>query len=159
MNRVLGIRDIYNVFKSENKADKTSYKVIVSIIDDYINFLVDKLLEGESVQLPERLGTFEFTGQKVHPKVDENGNIKGLAPDWKSTNELWVRCPECKEKKEIIFFFNEHTQGLRYKLRWSKKRVFVNNSEYYAFKLTSVNRKRFKDKVMAGKEYYEKPYK
>ena len=90
----------------------------------------------------------------MKPKIDENGNITGLATDWKSTVALWNKNPEAKAIKERVFYFNEHTQGLRYCLRWSKKRVFVSNKEFYTFRLSFTNKKKFKNSILAGDEYY-----
>lgn len=149
----LGIRDAYKLYRKSNK-DGVLLLDYLDITGAYIEYVIQKLLEGDAVQLTERLGYLEHVGVKVKPKIDENGNITGLATDWKSTNELWKNNPEAKERKERIYYFNEHTQGLRYCLRWSKKRVFVSNKEFYTFRLSFTNKKRFKNSVLAGNEYY-----
>ena len=158
MSNTLGIRDIYR-FHRKNNSDGILLLDFLDIVNGYAMFLMDKLINAESVSLPERLGTLEFSGLKLKPRIDNEGNIQGLSPDWKKTNELWKKCEKCKEEKQLVFFFNEHTQGLRYKLRWSKKRVFVSNKEYYSFRLSFTNKKRFKDALLEGKEYYVKTFK
>lgn len=157
-NHSVGIRDAYTFYRKLNKHG-VLLPEFLDIVTGYAKYIMDRLLDGDTVQLPERLGTLEFSGIKVKPRLDEDGNIKGLSPDWKKTNELWNRCPECKEKKEFVYFFNEHSQGIRYKLRWSKKRVFVSNKEFYTFKLSFTNRKRFKDSILNGSEYLVETFK
>lgn len=157
MSSVLGIRDIYKFYK-KNNSDSVLLLEFLDIVNGYSNYLMTKLIDAEAVPLPERLGLLEFSGLKLKPRIDNEGRIQGLSPDWKKTNELWNKCDTCKEEKQLVFFFNEHTQGLRYKLRWSKKRVFVSNKEYYAFRLSFTNKKRFKDALMEGKEYYVKTF-
>lgn len=148
----LGMEDSYKLYKKNNKKG-VSYKVYRDIFTLYIKYLVDKLMKGETVTLPERMGALEFVGKKMKPKLDENGNITGLSPDWQKTNELWNRCPECKERKELVFFFNENTQGIRYRIKWSKKRVFVENKEFYTFKLSIGNKEKFIDRLRNGQEF------
>lgn len=149
----LGIQDIYKSYKKDNKKNSVSFSDFRDILFGYVEFIILKLLSGDTVCLPERMGNLQFVGQKVKPKIDDEGNIKGLSPDWKKTNELWNNCPECKERKELVFHFNEHTQGLRYRMKWSKKRVFIQNKEYYTFRLSVPNKDRFVQSVENGNEY------
>lgn len=153
MNKSLGITDIYRYYRQENP-DGVLRKEFTEIILGFNKFMANKVIEGGCVQLPERLGSLECTGVKIKPSLDENGNIQGLCPNWKKTTEFWNSNPEAKERKEIIFNFNEATQGIRYSVRWSKNKVFVKNKEYYSFRFAFANRRRLNKAIKDGTEYF-----
>lgn len=147
----LNIRSSYP-FYVESSETPVSVNTFVAIAKDYMQFLADKVLEEGQIMLPERLGQLIITGKKVKAVV-EDGVIKGLAPDWKSTNELWIKDPEAKEKKQLVYHFNEDTNGIRYKFSWSKSRVLVANKTLYNLRMTRTNKRILSANVKAGKEY------
>lgn len=149
----IGMREIYRQYRKENLNAPVLLPQFAKIVSGYGKFLTQKLLDGNTVSLPERMGQLEFLGRKVKPSLDENGQVKGLSVNWKATNELWNGCEECKERKDKIYYFNEHTHGIRYRLKWSKKKVFVSGKEYYSFKLSFSNRKLFKQAILDGGEW------
>ena len=104
---------------------EVSKKRYIEICKAFFKFLMQKVLDGESVTLPGRLGKIEITGKKVKPIIGKDGQIKGLAPDWVNTKKLWDSNPEAKEKKTIVYHFNEHSNGIRYKFRWNKATMNV----------------------------------
>ena len=148
-----GIRDSYKTYR-ENSENPVKLKTYLEINDGFIKFFVSKLMEGDIVKLPERLGTMEFVGKKVVPKVTNDEIVKGLAPNWKATHEYWKQNPEAKKKKEVLFHFNEATNGIRYKIRWSKKHAFVLNKEFYIFVLSRRNKRKFASLIKQGVEYF-----
>lgn len=153
MNKSLGIRDGYKFYRKENR-DGVLLHDYLNIVSGYNSFIADKIISGDCVQLPERLGDLQCIGTKTKPRIDENGNIQGLSPAWKKTMELWNSNPLAKEKKEIVFHFNEATQGIRYSVRWSKNKVFVKNKDYYSFRLTFTNREKLSKTINDGTEYF-----
>lgn len=98
---------------------------------EYAKFIVNKIFAANCVSVGE-LGSFEVEGRKDYPRVDVDGNIKGLIPDHRATQDLWKKCPECKEKKEIIFQENLHTDGFRYKIVWHKRKCEIPNNQFYS---------------------------
>lgn len=146
------IRSSYKYYKSEvdNPVDIKTYLIIVS---DFIQFLMNKVFDGFEVKLPARLGSFQIIGRKVKPKLDEEGNIIGLAPNWAETKKLWDRDKEAKDKKELVYCFNEHTNGVKYKFLWSKRNVNVKNKGIYSIKFSRANKRRINDLLKNGKEY------
>lgn len=157
MNSV-GIRSSYKLYKAEIK-DPVSIEVYLDVTILFAKFLADILLKGFSVKLFERLGTLYFLGKKAKPRIDENDKIKGLSPNWAATNKLWKENPKAKEKKEIVYNFNEHSNGIRYRLQWSKKHVFIKYKDFYSFVLSRDNKHKFKDEIIKGTEYYIEPLK
>ena len=83
----------------------------------------------------------------------EDGEIKGLAPDWVKTKQLWDSDTEAKENKQLVYHFNEETNGIRYKFSWSKNRVLVSNKTLYNLRMTRSNKRELSKLVREGKEY------
>jgi hypothetical protein len=144
-------RDSYIVYKnmSDNPINITQY---VQIINQFMKFLINKLFEKGQVTLPEKLGTLQIIGKKVKVKI-EDGQIKGLAPDWVKTKELWESDEEAKNNKQLVYHFNEQTNGIRYRFFWSKNRVLVSNKTLYNIKMTRTNKRTLSQLVKNGKEY------
>jgi hypothetical protein len=134
---------------SDNPINITQY---VQIINQFMKFLINKLFEKGQVTLPEKLGTLQIIGKKVKVKI-EDGQIKGLAPDWVKTKELWESDEEAKNNKQLVYHFNEQTNGIRYRFFWSKNRVLVSNKTLYNIKMTRTNKRTLSQLVKNGKEY------
>ena len=125
----------------------------LDITGGFMKFIADKIVDGERVTLPSSMGELLVLGRKQVITTGENGEIKGLAPDWKSTLALWDKDPEAKEKKTIIKFFNEHTSGYRYKFGWNTLRVPFRFKSLYTFRATRDNKRRVWKKILEGQEY------
>ncbi len=117
-----------------------------------MNFIAQKLLNGEEIILPVAMGRLEVQGRKQNIRV-EGDKIKGLAPDWKSTIELWNRNPEAKKEKKIIYFFNEHSKGIRYKIKWTKTKIPLIFKSVLTFKAVRTIKRGVSKNVNDGKEY------
>lgn len=152
-NPSVGLRDAYKLYRKMYK-DTVLLSIYLKVVLGYTKFMTSRLLLGEVVPLAERLGDLEISGIKLKPRLDDEGRIQGLSPNWKATLDLWEKCESCKENKELIYYFDEHTQGIRYKLRWSKKKVFVDNKEFYSFRLSFGNKKKVSRSLHEGAEYH-----
>ena len=151
MKNYYNTRDSYIIYKT------TSIKPIevsryVEIINSFMKFLSSKLLQRGEIIIPDRLGKLMILGKKVKIRI-EDGKIKGLAPDWVKTKELWEEDPQAKLNKQLVYHFNENTNGIRYKYFWSKSRVLVTNKTLYNLKMTRENKRTLSKLVSEGKEY------
>lgn len=144
-------RDSYIIYKnlSDNPINIAQY---VQIVNQFMKFLINRLFEKGQISLPEKLGNLQIVGKKVKVKI-EDGQIKGLAPDWVKTKELWENDPEAKQNKQLVYHFNEQTNGVRYRFFWSKNRVLVSNKTLYNIKMTRTNKRTLSQLVKNGKEY------
>lgn len=144
-------RDSYIVYKnlSDNPINISQY---VQIVNQFMKFLINRLFEKGQVSLPEKLGNLQIVGKKVKVKI-EDGQIKGLAPDWVKTKELWEKDTEAKKNKQLVYHFNEQTNGVRYRFFWSKNRVLVSNKTLFNIKMTRTNKRTLSQLVKNGKEY------
>lgn len=151
MKKFYNTRDSYVVYKnmSDNPINISEY---VQIINQFMKFLILKLLSTGEITIPERLGKLSIFGKKVNIRI-ENGEIKGLAPDWVKTKELWDSDPIAKQNKQLVYHFNEETNGIRYKFAWSKNRVLVSNKTLYNLRMTRSNKRELSKLVREGKEY------
>jgi len=145
-------RDTYTVYQeaSKNPVDINTYCNTLYL---FFKFYIKLLFETGELIVPERLGKLQIYGKKSKMKFDEDGNIKGLAPDWKSTKELWARDEEAKKKKQVVFHFNENSGGVRYKLYWNKTRVLFSNKSLFRFRLSRANKRYLSSIIKDGKEY------
>jgi hypothetical protein len=127
-------------------------KEYTSIVEGFMKFISNKLLNGDSVTLPASMGSLSIIGRKQ--KISNvDGKIKGLAPNWKETLKLWKENSEAKLKKTIIYHFNEHSRGIRYKFGWLTANVPIRNKGLFAFIATRDNKRAVWKNILEGKEY------
>jgi len=148
---VKNIRSSYTFYK-KNSVNPVDIKTYIKIATGYIKFIVAKVIAGDEVVLPVKMGTFYVTGTKQKIEFVESG-VKGVAPNWPKTLALWNSNPECKEKKQLVYNTNEHSDGIRYKFCWSKKRAYVTNKSLYSLRVTREHKRDLSDSIKQGKEY------
>lgn len=146
-------RSSYPIYKSnsENPIDLSEF---ARVNNDFNKFIMANILVGKEIKLPAKMGVVFVKGKKVKIKFDEQGNLKGFAPDYQATKELWANCPECAEKKQLVFHLNEHTNNVRYKFFWSRDRMLVENKSFYTMIFTRTNKRILADLIKKGKEYF-----
>jgi len=170
----LNIRDDAYGYYLKNYPEKVGQEVYAKIVYGMMKMIVDKMFdEATDIVLPFRLGMFCIRGEHIKPiivkekvkkmVVNENGieeeieveeeRIRGIAPDWGATRKLWRENPEEEKKKTRIFCFNEHSNGIKYRILWLKRGSLFKNKGVYGFAVTKDNRTRFAAGVKAGNEY------
>ncbi len=145
-----------NAIKTLTQEVDMPFETKIRIANSYMEFLMDKVLDGEEVTLPSRLGTLSIIGKKQKVSLDEDGKIKGLAPDWVKTKQLWDSNPQAKEKKQLLYHTNSHTDNTRYKFFWSKQRILIQNKILYSLKITRDNKRAVHNLILKGKQYITK---
>ena len=149
------VRDSYKLYKqSENNIVELKKYIIYA--NEFNKFLIDKVLNGDEVTLPARFGTLSIIGKKENIKFDENGKVKGLAPDWVKTKELWNNNPKAKEEKKLLYHTNSHTDNTRYKVFWSKQRILIQNKILYSLRITRTNKRNIHNLILKNKQYKTK---
>jgi len=146
------IRTSYKTY-TDNSTQPVEKKEYVSIANGFMKFVMDKVLDGENVKLPVKFGSLYISGKKVNPKLNEEGKIINLAPDWVKTKQLWETCEDCKKDKQLVYHFNEHTNGIKYRYNWSKKNLISRNKILYSLVLSRSNKRALFQKIKEGKEY------
>lgn len=152
MNNSKGIKESYDYYKSKVKTPISSsdYR---KLINNFNTFTMGRILGGEEVILPSRMGRICVIGVKRNIQFDEKGNIKNGRIDWKLTKEMWEKDPELKAKKELFYFFNEHSDGISYLFKWYKSRILVTNKNYYSFIPSRHNKRLLAKLIKSGQEY------
>jgi hypothetical protein len=145
----LSLKDTYRLYE-ENTTNPVDFKTYIELCSKFMKFIIEKVFEGLCVPLPGRLGTLQIVGKKQKPVIGEDGEIKGLAPNWPATLKLWEKDPEAKKNKKLVYHTNYKTDGYRYKFFWSKKRVLVENKTLYTLKMTRANKRSVKDLILKG---------
>lgn len=147
-------RDSYKLYKSISE-NPISSKDYLDIGAGYREFMIEKVLEGEEVTIPAKIGTLAIVGTKRKLRFNDDGTPI-LPPDWKATKALWDRNPEAKRLKKRVFCTNEHTGGVVFKLLWSKRRVPMENKSLFAFRLVKGHKIAINKSIESGKEYLTK---
>ena len=145
------LRDSYKEY-CQTTEEPVDIKTYLLITGDYNKFLVSKVLDGFEVTLPARMGTLSIIGKKQNVRF-EDGKVIGLAPDWVRTKKLWEENPEAKERKQLVYHKNDHTDNTRYKFLWSKCRVLVENKTLYSLRMTRDNKRAVHAQIIQGKQY------
>ena len=147
------IKDSYEYYKKKEDKDFVDYKTYKTISFSYNKFLIEKVLEGEEVTLPNRLGSLYIAGKKLKIKFDKDNNPIGLPPNWVKTKKLWESSPEAKKKKQLVYCTNDHSDGIRYRYMWSKYRVFAENKMLYSLLLSRTNKRLLYKNILNNKDY------
>jgi len=158
---VIPVRNIQDAHKwySKRTTSPVSLSVYRAIINGFIKFMMKKVFDGHFVQLSggNSLGVIGVVGTPIDPKLVD-GKIQGVPVSWGKTYQLWKKDPEAKKRGDKIYCFNEHSDGIRYNLRWITKDMKLPNKIFYSLTFCRENRRTFSSLVTIGEvEYYVKP--
>lgn len=140
--------------KVENPVDVKTY---IEIANGYMQFLMKKVIEGEEVSLPGRMGTLSIIGKKRKPRYNDKGQML-LPPDWGKTKKLRDSNPQAKAERRIVYHTNPETGGVVYKVHWSKMKVALENKTLFSLRITRDNKRAIHKAITQDKkEYYIEP--
>lgn len=128
-------------------------RIYTDVMKDFLAYLGDTLIETGKVVLPKKMGSIEIEGYHQKISYDEEGHLKGLAIDWKATKELWNEDEKAKENKQCVYHLNENTNGVKYKIKWFKTKIFASNKTSYNFIMNRSIKRRVAASIKSGKEY------
>jgi hypothetical protein len=157
------MKNILSSYKQYREAGGTTEVKRVEfcrVANDFNKHMIGLVFEGNEVKVPERLGTIIVKGKKVETEFDEElGRISNQSIDFGETNKLWAKCPDCEERKQMVYHLNEHTNGVRYRYFWSRDRVLVENKMFYTMRFTRANKRGLSKLIKSGTEFYIEPKK
>jgi hypothetical protein len=156
MKEYRNLADSYELFKEKYKDKKSlvSKSDYVKIAGLFMKYIMKRIIfHSDTVHLPFKTGILEVVGRKQRISIGENGEIRGLSPNWKKTKELYDRCPECKERRQIVYNMNEHSDGVRYCFNWGLRNIMLKNKSYYVLKMTRENKRNLYKAILNGQEY------
>lgn len=127
-----GSKDAFRYYRKIKPTDSIyvltdcQYLRIIRLINDELRL---KLINGEDVLLPEKMGRLELR-KKANTVKFENGKMKTNLPvNWDATLKLWYENPQCKAKKQLVRQENTNT----FKVYYNKAKANYNNKTFYEF--------------------------
>lgn len=150
---ILKLKDAYEDYKDEAIHGVVDRKTYIRLVKDYLEAVIDAVLEAHTVVFPHNMGHIFVMGKKEKPRIAEDGTIRGLAPDWNSTLQLWKRDPAAKERKKVVFYDNARTNGYRYKYMWIREDARARYKLLYCLRMAAKNRQALSKKILAGQEF------
>ena len=106
------------------------YLKIIRLIN---NSLRDKLINGDDVVLPERMGRLEVRKKSPTTKFKNGKLITSRPVDWNATLKLWYEYPNLKNKKQLV----RQEVDYIFKVYYNRNKALYNNKSFYDF---STNR-------------------
>lgn len=148
---------LFTIRSTYNKYRETAHKPVlkdayIEVCNDFMSFLSTKLLDVGEITLPDRLGKLKIVGNKVKVRF-VNNKIKGLSVDWQSTNSLWREDPKSREEKKLIYFFNEESNNISYRVEWKRNKIPLKQKTLYTFVFTRYNKRELAKRVKKNQEY------
>lgn len=132
------IRDMYAQYHKDNKND-VSYNTFKTILNEFNSELKNCLLESsEGFKMPFGLGYVQIV--KYKPK---SYTRKSLSIDYKSSAQYG----------KIIYHLNEHSNGYKYRLYWSKIPQTFPDRYKYQLQLVRQNKRHLAQLIFNHKDY------
>lgn len=137
MKKSYTIRDM---FKDYHKIDENmSYFRFKRILDKFNEIIKEKILNAsESFKMPCRLGLIVIV--KYKPKTYTQ---KSLSKDYKTSKEL----------NKTVYHLNEHSNGYKYRLYWSKNKNTFPDIYKYNLSLVRQNKRKLAQLIFNGNDY------
>jgi len=145
--------DSYGAYR-ETVKDPVGKAEFADLLNGYNRLIIEKVLDGDEVSFPMRMGTLRMQGRKqVIQDWGDGGRLRGIAPDWHRTNLLWKSDPVAAAEKRLIYHTNLHSDGVRYKYFWSKRHIPAEFKTLYAFRVTRDNKRLASSAIKEGRSY------
>ena len=116
----------------------------------------EKLVEGNKVVLPNKMGSLKIMGQVKEIKQNKYGGYP-LPIDWPATRKMMAESPEAA--KELVYMLNEHTDNVVYGVRWITNGLLLKNKLLYKTKIYRYLGTAIRDKILSGDYSYDLLYK
>lgn len=155
----------YKSYKSKTKDKNKNYNITAGQYGQIIKLahtLIAKgIVEDNFIFNPPYLACkFRIKKYKQPIKFDSEGKIikANLPVNWKATKEYWLKNPVAKEKKTLIYFLNDHSDGYRYRFSKFLKKDARGNLRYYNFKPSRKHDRALAKQILSplkNTEYYE----
>jgi hypothetical protein len=128
--------------KDSSEVFQVSRKKYGKVLKEVHEEIIRKLLyEAATFRMPCGLPSLRVKKFKRKVRFKEDGSIdpKSLAINWKATRELWEKNNEAKEKKKLVYFINDHSDGYSAYIAMEKISANVPNVTLYNFVSARAN--------------------
>lgn len=131
------IRDIYTQYHKTH--ENAVYLRFKRILDEVNKVIIDSILDrSEAFKMPSGLGLICIVKYKPKTYTD-----KSLSVDYKSS----------KEEGKRIYHLNEHSDGCKFRLYWSKQPYTFADRYKYQLTLTRANKRRLAQLIFNHNDY------
>lgn len=114
-----------------------------TIIRQINNHLADKLICGEDIILPHRLGVLELRKYDTKVSIVNNKIVTNLPIDWDRTLKLWAEDEESYKNKILVRMEEKET----FKVFYNKKTANYDNKSFMQFEVNRDLKGRLKQKI------------
>lgn len=130
----------YDIYNNYDKRDQIPYSTFRGIVDKLNDSILSVLQNGQNYKLPCSLGTVQIV--KYKPK---GYNEHSLSIDFNESKKLDKR----------IYHLNEHSNGYKYRLYWSKQPFSFTNRYKYQLCFTRANKRQLAQLIFNNKDYLD----
>ena len=130
----------YDIYNNYDKRDQIPYSTFRNIVDKLNDSILSVLQNGQNYKLPCSLGTIQIV--KYKPK---GYNEHSLSIDFNESKKLDKR----------IYHLNEHSNGYKYRLYWSKQPFSFTNRYKYQLCFTRANKRQLAQLIFNNKDYLD----
>lgn len=130
----------YDIYNNYDKKDQIPYSTFRNIVDKLNDSILFVLQNGQNYKLPCSLGTVQIV--KYKPK---EYNKHSLSIDFNESKKLDKR----------IYHLNEHSNGYKYRLYWSKQPFSFTNRYKYQLCFTRANKRQLAQLIFNNKDYLD----
>jgi hypothetical protein len=137
---IIATKELYNSYicTVENSTYNIPQVTYTNIQRDFYKYVSSEILNGKDYKMPAGFGTICI--RKKRP----GGH--SLRISWADTNN----------SGKLVFNFNEHSNGWRYKFKWFKLITHIANVKYYMFKPCRTIARELASNIKNNKtDYYE----
>lgn len=133
--------DMYQSYLRENNAVELSYVDFKRILDEMCNIILERVLEAsDGFKMPFGLGFIQ-----VGKYLPKGYTSESLSVDYKAS----------KQYNKKIYHLNEHSNGYKYRLFWSKiPRTFPDRYRYQ-LSLVRQNKRKLAQLIFNNKDYID----
>ena len=138
-----GLGDVFKYYEEKfgnkyNVSSRNFVQTCAKLNQAVVNMMI---YDKREFYFPANLGGWRIKRRKTKFKLDDSGELKttNLPVDYQATKKLWAEDPKAKKEKRLIFIFNDHTDGYRFRFWWDKSTCRVKNQSRYYIKPSRYN--------------------
>ena len=130
----------YDIYNNYDKKDQIPYSTFRNIVDKLNDSILSVLQNGQNYKLPCSLGTVQIVKYK---------------PKGYNEHSLSIDLNDSKKLDKRIYHLNEHSNGYKYRLYWSKQPFSFTNRYKYQLCFTRANKRQLAQLIFNNKDYLD----
>lgn len=130
----------YDIYNNYDKRDQVHYSTFRNIVDKMNDSILYVLQNGQNYKLPCSLGNVQIVKYK---------------PKEYTKHSLSIDFNESKKLDKMVYHLNEHSNGYKYRLHWSKQPFTFTNRYKYQLCFTRANKRQLAQLIFNNKDYLD----